>query len=258
MHKGFTRTVACAFSIALLGGCASTSEYEGFEPDQLFELGSAEFEAEEWGKATDVFERLIFAEPNYSRIVEARMYLARAYYNRGEDITSVSEFTRILDRHPGHPLAAQASLGVCLSFVAQSPHVQRDQTFTVQAWNACQNTLTDFRGTEEAAEAERLRTEMEGKLAEKIFLLGDFYYQRKMYHSGIIYFNDLLGQYPRNEWASQALLRLYQSYTSLEWGAEAEDARDRLLREFPDSEAARQIRVEEGGDGGGLQERGPS
>jgi outer membrane protein assembly factor BamD len=186
------------------------------------------------------------------------MYLARAYYNEGEYITSVSEFTRILDRHPGHPLAPQASLGICQSFVSQSPHVQRDQTFTVQAWNACQNTVSDFRGSEVAAEAEGLRDEMEAKLAHKIFVAGDFYFRRKLYHSGIIYFNDLLSQYPRSEWAAQALLRLYQSYTSLEWGPEAEEARERLLREFPDSDAAREIRAEEGGDGGGGSERGTS
>ena len=69
-------------------------------------------------KAIQVFERLIFAEPTYPQIVEARMYLARAYYNKGEFITSVSEFTRVLDRHPGHPLAPDASLVVVKAFGA--------------------------------------------------------------------------------------------------------------------------------------------
>jgi outer membrane protein assembly factor BamD (BamD/ComL family) len=134
--------------------------------------------------------------------------------------------------------------------------VQRDQTFTIQAWNACQNTLTDFRGNEIAAEAEALRDEMELKLAEKIFIAGDFYYRRKLYHPGIIYFNDLLNQYPRNYWASQALLRLYQSYSSLEWDTEAEEVKERLLRDFPDSDAAKEIGADQ--DGGGAVEKGTS
>jgi outer membrane protein assembly factor BamD len=245
------RPVLALIALLFLGACASTDEYQALQPDELFAAGASEFEAEDWTKAIQVFERLIFAEPTYERLVEARMYLARAYYNKGEYITSVSEFTRVLDRHPGHPLAPEASLGICQSFVAQSPHVQRDQTFTIQAWNSCQNTLTDFRNTEVAAEAEALRDEMEAQLAEKIFIAGDFYFRRKLYHSGIIYFNDLLSQYPRSQWASRGLLRLYQSYLGLEWDTEAEEVKQRLLREFPESAAAKEIGGEraENGDG---------
>ena len=185
------------------------------------------------------------------------MYLARSYYNKGEYITSVSEFTRILDRYPDNPLAGEASLGACKSFVAQSPNVQRDQTFTAQAWNACQNTYTDFQGTPVAEEAKALRDEMELKLAEKIYIGGQYYFRRKFYPSGIIYFNDVLDQYPRNKWAAFALLRLYQSYSALGWDPEAQEARERLLRDFPDSEAAEELRAENGGTeedegGGGL------
>lgn len=251
MLKGYVALGAGLFGITLLGGCASGSPYEGLQSDQVFEAGAQAFDDGDWDKAVEAFDRLISAEPAYPRLVEARMYLARAYFNKGEYITAVSEFTRILDRHPGHPLAPGASLGICRSFVAQSPKVQRDQTLTVQAWNACQNTVTDFRGTEVAQEAQGLRDEMESKLAEKIFIAGDFYYRRKLYHSGIIYFNDLLDQYPRNEWAAQALLRLYQSYTSLDWDQEAEEARDRLLRDFPNSAAAKEIgAARDAGDAG--------
>lgn len=256
MLKGYFTVVASLVAVTLLGGCASASPFEGFLPDQLFEVGAQEFDDGDWDKAIEAFERLVFAEPTYARLVEARMYLARAYFNKGEYITATSEFTRILDRHPGHPLAPQASLGICRSYVAQSPTVQRDQTFTIQAWNACQNTLTDFRGTDVALEAQELRDRMESKLAEKIFIAGDFYYRRKLYHSGIIYFNDLLEQYPRNEWAAQALLRLFQSYTGLDWTREAEEVRARLLRDFPDSPAAREIGADAGR--GEVGERGTS
>jgi outer membrane protein assembly factor BamD len=247
MHTAQSKAIAAFLLGTLLGGCASTPPYQGMSADQLFDLGSQRFQEENWGKAAEVFERLVFADPGYPRIVEARMYMARAYYNKGEYITSVSEFTRILDRHPGHPLAPEASLGICKSYAAQSPHVQRDQTATVYAWNSCENTVTDFRNHPVADEARAIRDEMESKLAQKIFLAGDFYYRRKFYHSGIIYFNDLLRQYPRNEWASQALLRLFQSYAAMEWDTEAEEVRARILREFPDSEAAREVRSDGGG-----------
>jgi outer membrane protein assembly factor BamD len=246
MHIAHCKAVVAFLLGILLGGCASTSPYQGLNADQLFELGAQRFQDEEWGKAAEAFERLIFAEPAYSRVVEARMFMARAYYNRGDYITSVAEFTRILDRHPGHPLAPEASLGVCKSYAAQSPHVQRDQSATLYAWNSCVNTVSDFRNHPVAEEAAVLRDEMEAKLAEKIFLAGDFYFRRKLYHSGIIFFNDLLRQYPRSDWAARGLLRLYQSYAAMEWDIEAEEVKGRLLREFPDSDAAKEV----GSDGG--------
>jgi outer membrane protein assembly factor BamD len=254
MPTGYRKAVAGLFLIALLGGCASASPYQGLGPDELFEVGAREYEAGNWNKAVEVFERLTFAEPTYPRMAQVRMYLARAYYNKGEYITAISEFTRVVERFRGDPLAPEASLGICQSYVAQSPNVQRDQTFTVQAWNACQNTVADFRGSEAAAQAETLRDAMEAKLAEKIFIAGDFYYKRKLYHSGIVYFNDLLNQYPRGQWAPQALLRLHQSYIALGWDTEAEEVRQRLLRDFPESEAVKEIGAEDGGGGMGEKE----
>jgi outer membrane protein assembly factor BamD len=247
MHIAHTKAVVALLLGILLGGCASAPPYQGMSADQLFELGSQRFQEEDWGKAAEIFERLVFAEPGYPRIVEARMYMARAYYNRSDYITAVAEFTRVLDRHPGHPLAPEASLGICKSYVAQSPHVQRDQSATLYAWNSCVNTVSDFRNHPVAEEAGAVRDEMEGKLAEKLFIAGDFYFRRKFFHSGIIFFSDLLMQYPRNEWAAKALLRLHQSYEAMDWDTEAEEVKARLLREFPDSEAAREVRSD-GGD----------
>jgi outer membrane protein assembly factor BamD len=220
------------------------------DADQLFEVGARKFQEEDWDEAVRVFERFLFADPTNSRIVEARLYLARAYFNREDYITAASEFTRIIDRHPGDPRAPEAALGICKSYVAMSPHIERDQSYTLQAYNACANVVQDFGGSEVSIEAEQLRDQMREKLARKELSRGDFYFQRKMYDSGIIYYNGLLTQYPRTEAAAEALFRLYESYTQIGWEAEAEEARQRLLREFPDSDAARQVRAD-GGDGGG-------
>jgi len=221
------------------------------DADQLFERGAREFQDGDWDEAVRIFERLLFSDPTHARIVEARLYLARAYFNREEYITAVSEFERIIERHPGDALAPEASLGICRSYVALSPHLERDQSYTLQAYNACDNVVQDFGSSGVAVEAQEYRDRMREKLARKELARGDFYFQRKIYASGLIYYNGLLTQYPQSRAASTALLRLYQSYTAMGWETEAEEARGRLLREFPDSEAAREVRTNggEGGDG---------
>jgi len=219
------------------------------DADQLLELGARDFEEGDWDKAVRVFERFVFSDPTHPRIVEARLYLARSYYNRKDYLTAVSEFSRIVDRHPGDPLAPEAALGICKSYVAMSPHLERDQSYTAQAFSACDNVVQDFGRTEMSVEAEQLRDQMREKLARKELSRGDFYFQRKLYDSGIIYYNGLLEQYPRTAAAAEALLRLYHSYTEIGWESEADDARERLLRDFPESDAAKEVRAN-GGDGG--------
>ncbi|MFC1660100.1 outer membrane protein assembly factor BamD [Gemmatimonadota bacterium] len=251
MFIRFLSVAAVAVLLALLGSCSSAPRYQGMDADQLYELGVREFESGDWDEAVRVFERLIFSDPTYSRMVESRLFLARAYFNKEEYITAVSEFTRILDRHPGHALAPEASLGVCRAFVELSPIVQRDQEYTVQALNACGNVVADFGASEVSLEAQTLLDQMVEKLARKVLSTGDYYFRRKYFDSALIYFNLLLEDYPRTEAASWALLRLYQSYSEIQWETEAEEARDRLLSEFPDSEAAREVRTAGDGPGSG-------
>jgi outer membrane protein assembly factor BamD (BamD/ComL family) len=58
MQKGFVRLVTGLVFVALLGGCASSPEFEGISPDELFEMGTREFDAGEWGEAIKVLEQL--------------------------------------------------------------------------------------------------------------------------------------------------------------------------------------------------------
>jgi outer membrane protein assembly factor BamD len=235
------------FLLVLQGACSSAPPYQGLSTDQIFERGVAAFESGDWDESIRAFERLIFADPTYNRLAEARMHLAQSYFNKEEYITAIAEFTRILDRHPGHALAPEASLGICQSFAELSPIVERDQGYTLQAVTACENVVLDFGGQEVSLEAEDLRNQMVEKLATKEFNTGDHYYRRKYFDSGIIYFNRVLEEYPDSQIVARALLRLYQSYVEIGWETEAEETRDRLLAEFPESDAAKEIRAN-GGD----------
>ena len=79
---------------------------------------------------------------------------------------------------------------------------------------------------------------MLGELARKIYGTGDCYFGRRAYHSALIYFENVVENYPGTEWAPKALLKQYEIYGILEYDEERAEVRERLLREYPDSEAA--------------------
>ena len=122
---------------------------------------------------------------------------------------------------------------------------QRDQTFTREAVTTCGNVVVDYAGTPEAIQAAEVRQSLRATLAEKEYLNARHYFRRKQYDPAIKYFEFVVDDYPESEFAPEALLGLYRSNEEIGYDDLAEEARARLLREYPDSEAADELRAEE-------------
>lgn len=74
---------------------------------------------------------------------------------------------------------------------------------------------------------------------EKLYEAGDWDMRRRAYDSAIIYFEDVVEQYPMTEFAPG---RVGKIYGMLEHAEEQEEVRERLLIEYPDSAVAQRHR----------------
>ena len=54
-----------------------------------------------------------------------------------------------------------------------------------------------------------------------------------------MYYEKVLAGYPASAAAPKALLGMFRAYDEIGWDEEAQQARERLLREYPDSEEAK-------------------
>jgi len=234
----------CGLSALVLAGCGGgQSRYQGVPPDELFRIAEAERVEGEHDNAVAVLDRILVQHGDWERVPEARLMLADTYFEQEEYLTARSEYNRFLDRYPGHPRAADAALGVCESLAALAPIPQRDQTYTREAIGACRNVVIDFAGMEQSAEAARISNDLRHTLAEKEFLNAEFYAEREMWDSAIKYYEFVINLYPESEFAPRALLGIYRMNQAIGYDDLAEDARERLLDEYPDSAAAAEIRV---------------
>lgn len=240
---------AAVFLVAFLGGCASGSPYQGMNLEEVYDIGLRHLEAERWDDAIEAFETVVFAAEGLESAAPARYHLAEAFYGDEQYVTAASEYGRFLERYPGHELAPDAGLGVCRSYVALSPIIPRDQTDTERAYQECSAAAQDFAGTEAAQQAVELRDQMWAKLAEKIFHSGEYYFNQDFYDSAILYFEDVADNYPQTSAAARALGRMYEAYLEIGYEEEAEETRERLLSDYPDSDAARAVRAEESQEG---------
>jgi outer membrane protein assembly factor BamD len=242
-NRPFRASLALCATVLGTAACGgSAGRYEGVPPEQLLQIASTEYQEGDHDNAIEALDRLLLVHGDWDRIAEARLMLGDVYYDRGDYLTARAEYTRFLDRYAGSPGSAEAALGVCRSLSHLAPTPERDQGYTQEAITSCRNVVIDFSGTPESAEAARISNELRYTLAEKEFLNAEFYYRRKLWDAAIKYYEFVATLYPESEFAPQALLGLYRSNQQIGYDDLAEEARQRLLDRYPDSESAAEIR----------------
>ena len=218
--------------------------YQGMDAPALFRTAQQEAAEGEYDNAIRTLDRLILAYGDWERLPEARLLLGDMYFEKEEFLTAGTEYRRFLDRYPGHAGAPDAALGRCRSFARLAPRPERDQTYTQQGLTECVNTAADFAGTVQAQEAGEIARTLRETLAEKDYLNGNFYLRRNIPDSAIKYFEFVVQRYPDTSAAPRALLGIYQANKAIGYDDLAEEARDRLLTRYPDSQAAAELRTD--------------
>jgi len=234
-------TLSATVGLVACGG--GTNRYQGLTPDEIFQIATTEYEEGDYENAIEALDRLLLINSDWNRVPEARLMLGNAYFQREDYLTARAEYDRFLDRYSGHPAAPEAALGVCNSLARLAPSPQRDQSYTQDAITRCRNVVIDFAGTDQAAEAGTIANELRHTLAEKEFLNAEFYFRRDIYDAAIKYYEFVANLYPESEFAPRALLGVYLCNQAIGYDDLAEEARDRLLERYPESQAAAELRA---------------
>jgi outer membrane protein assembly factor BamD len=242
-------TRATALLVALLTlsgiatGCATGGpRLEGLDADALFAVGQEAMREEDWDNAVLAFQRFTLQFPTHARGQEARYLLGLAHMGDRQYITAANEFSRLASDFPAGPWADDARFNVCESYYELSPHPQLDQEYTRGAVDHCQSLISYYPDSEYVGRAQAMLDELRTKLAQKLFLTGEFYYKRGAHDSAILYYDATVARYPTTAVAPRALVRLLDVYEELGYTPEAEATRQRLLTEYPESPEAAALR----------------
>ena len=76
---------------------------------------------------------------------------------------------------------------------------------------------------------------LENQFAEKAYKTGQFYFRRKAFDSAIIYFKDVIANYPGATRAPDAIMRLIDSYHAIGYTQELEETCAHLRRYYPNA-----------------------
>lgn len=228
-----------AAALAAAGCGAGNVHLEKMDADQLFARGEKELTAKHWDDAIAAFDRLTLQYPSFARLQEARFDLGKAYFGKKEYVTAAGEFDRLANDYPLGAWADDSRFMVCRSYEELSPNVQLDQQYTQSAIDHCNSLVGYYPNSPFVKDAKEVAQRLTEKLATKGLLAGEYYLRRHAYDSSLIYFEDVVKSYPSTDAAPQALLRMVQAYQALGYTEDANATKERLLREYPGSSAAK-------------------
>jgi outer membrane protein assembly factor BamD len=185
-------------------------------------------------RAQLMLQRLTFEfAPGQPEAAAARYYLAECYFQTGDRVQAAHDFRKVADEFPASEYAPLALLRAGDSNLRLWRRAELDPTYGETALSIYQELAGRYPDTDAAARARPHVRHLQNQFAEKAYKNGMFYLRRKAYDSAIIYFKDVIANYPEAALAPDALMRLVDSYRAIGYKDELQETCAHLHRFYP-------------------------
>lgn len=187
-------------------------------------------------KAQTILQRVSYQLPPGSpELAEVHYYLAESWFQLGDYVQAASDFRKVADEYSLTEYAPLALLRAGDSNLRLWHRPELDPTYGETALAIYQELAGRFPDSEAAGRARPHVRRLENEFAEKTYKTGIFYLRRKAWDSAIIYFKDVIANYPTSARAPDALLRLVDSYRAIGYKQELEETCEHLRRFYPNA-----------------------
>lgn len=220
----------------VLAACKSGPSLEpAVDAEGLFWRANYDFMRGRFGDARAKLRLFVAQFPDSPAVPEARLGIARTFFEEGNYAQARAEYERFLALHPRHERLDEALYYIGLSYFQQMEKVGRDQTATGRSVVAFRRLLLEVPDTPYREDAETKIAIARRRLASQEIDIGLYYMKRAKYEAAKGRFERSLEQYPGTGLEPKALFYLGQAYTVLEESQEAEEAYRQALERYPDS-----------------------
>ncbi|HET7586016.1 MAG TPA: outer membrane protein assembly factor BamD [Gemmatimonadaceae bacterium] len=222
--------------VALLAGaCAQAFQPAKFHTnDDLYRASFDRLQHHQWGDAVAGFDRLTLQLPARDSLMPLSMYyLGRAHEGAAEYLLAAQAYNRMAEAFPADTLAPDAMYRAGVSYAKLWRKPTLDATYGQLAIATFQTMRGRYPTSPLAAQAQEQIVRLDRWLARKMYENGMFYLRRKAPYSAIIYFQDVVRQYPATPEAKDALLRLVEVYQTVRYREDEKDACTTLRQRYP-------------------------
>ncbi len=231
-------TLALAVALTSLAACHPRGRVPRAAPVVAPEVDLARalnlFHRGEFRRAQIVFQRVGFQlPPGSAELAEANYYGAECSFQLGDYVQAASDFRKVSDEFSTTEYAPLALLRAGDANLRLWHRPELDPSYGETALAIYQELAGRFPDSDAAARARPHVRRLENQFSEKTYKTGMFYLRRKAFDSAIIYFKDVIANYPTTARAPDALLRLVDSYRAIGYKQELQETCEHLRRFYP-------------------------
>ncbi len=220
-----------------LGGAACS---HGFRVNRypnneaLYRAGLSEFNKKKYDHAVLAFEKLTLDLPARDTLLPtAHWYLAKSHAGRKEHLLAAQAYNRLAESFATDTLADDALFEAAKEYQAMWRRPTLDAQYGEQALAAYQSLLGLYPDTDRKNDAEKAIGTLQEWFADKDYQSGMYYFRRKAFDSAIIYFKDVVKNYPQTDKAREAYLRLAASYDAIRYREDKKEVCVTLMDKYP-------------------------
>lgn len=239
----FALPLAALALIAGLGACAKgfqVNQYAGSN-ERLYAAGVREIDRHHWDNAVAAFEKLTLDLPARDTLLpRVYFYLGQAHEKKDEHLLAAQSFSRLTEAFPDDSLADDALFESGESYRKLWRKPVLDAQYGQTALATYRTLLSLYPNSPLRERANAAITRLEEMFAIKDYDSGMFYLRRKAFDSAIIYFRDVVKNYPNARHSRAAQLRLVDAYRAIRYKEDATEVCNTLRQSYPGDREVRE------------------
>ena len=232
--KGQRILMILALCVACHHGAGSRAAAPARQANVELDHAMGMFRHGDFRRAQVLLQRLTFEfGPGQPELAQINYYLAECSFQLGEHAQAATDFRKVADEFPTTEYAPLALLRAGDANLRLWRRPELDPTAGETALAIYQELAGRYPDSDAAGRARLHVLRLQNQFAEKTYKNGMFYLRRKAYDSAIIYFKDVIANYPNAVRAPDALLRLVDSYRAIGYKEELQETCAHLHRFYP-------------------------
>jgi outer membrane assembly lipoprotein YfiO len=208
------RAAVLAAGLACAAACRAGFNPRAFASSQLlFNASLAEYLNKKYDNAVTGFERLTLDLSARDTLLPlAHWYLAHAHEAKNEHLLAASSYARLAESFPDDSLAPVALVLAGDSYAALWRRWDLDPTYGDLAQIQYRQLASVYPDSPLRKRADSSALAIDERKAQKDYETGMHYVRRKAFESSLIYFKDVVKNYPNSRTARTALMEMVVVY----------------------------------------------
>ncbi len=214
-------------------GCSASINTSSYTPSQKLQYAMKLYNDKDYESSVKEFQAIILQYPGNDVVDTAQFYLGQSRYQRGEYIMAAYEFSRLIKNMPASKLVPSAQYMLAQSYYKLSPYYALDQKYTKKAIAEFQAFIDFFPTDPKVPEAEKKISELNDKLAEKVYNDAYIYEKLEDYKAALIYYDLVLDNYHDTKYAPLAMYDKIKLLVYRKRNDEALDTISKFIEKYP-------------------------